>query len=47
MEKIIRKEEVEELLGYGITDEQFQEALECAKHKQEFIYARDKSPVVL
>ena len=45
--EIIRKEEVEELLEYEITDEQFQEALKCAKHKQEFIYERDKRLVVL
>ena len=38
MQKTVRKEEVEELLGCEITDEQFQEALKYAKHKQEYTY---------
>lgn len=48
MEKIeIRKEEVEQLLECGITDEQFDEALKCAKRKQEYIYGQERRPVVL
>ena len=34
----VKRQEVEELLGFGITDEQLREALECARHKQEYIY---------
>ncbi len=45
--KKVTKQEVEEQLGVGISDEQFKEALRYAKHKQEFIYKREKSPVVL
>ena len=37
MSKIIKKGEVEELLGCVITDEQFNEALEYARKKQESI----------
>lgn len=48
MEKTeIRKEEVERLLGCGITDGQFDEALKCAKRKQEYIYGQERRPVVL
>ena len=38
MQKTVRKEEVEELLGCEITNEQFQEALKYAVHKQEYTY---------
>lgn len=47
MEESVKKSEVEELLGYGITDQQFKEALELAKHKQSYIYQREQRPVVL
>lgn len=47
MSEIVRKEEVEELLGCEITDEQFQEALKYAKHKQEYIYQREQREVVM
>ena len=43
----VAKREVEELLGYGISDDRFQEALECARRKQEYIYSRDPRPAVL
>lgn len=41
------RHEVEELLGCGITDEQFEEALSHAIHKQEYIYSREHREVVL
>ncbi len=47
MEETVKRSEVEKLLGYGITDQQFIEALELAKHKQKHIYQRDQRPVVL
>lgn len=47
MSKIIKKGEVEELLGCVITDEQFNEALEYARKKQEYIYNREHRAVVL
>ena len=43
----IRKEEVEQLLGCGITDGQFGEALAYAKRKQDYIYGQERRPVVL
>lgn len=43
----MKRPEVEELLGFGITDKQFREALECARRKQEYIYQRERRPVVL
>ena len=43
----MKRQEVEELLGFGITDEQLREALECARRKQEYIYQLEKRPVVL
>ena len=43
----VKKQEVEELLGFAITDEQLREALECARRKQEYIYQLEKRPVVL
>lgn len=45
--KEVMKQEVEEQLGAEISEEQFEEALQYAKHKQEYIYKRYKSPVVL
>lgn len=45
--KEVTKQEVEEQLGAEISDEQFKEALRYAKHKQELVYKREKSPVVL
>ncbi len=41
------KREVEELLGYSITDSQFEEALRYAERKQKHIYEREKRSVVL
>lgn len=37
----VEKREVEELLGCTITDEQFEEALKYARHKQAYIYQRE------
>lgn len=42
-----RKREVEELLGCEITDEQFEQALKYARHKQKYIYQREQRKVVL
>lgn len=47
MKEIVEKKEVEELLGCEITDEQFEEALKYARHKQEYIYQREHRQVVL
>lgn len=47
MSKIVKKGEVEELLGCMITDEQFNKALGYARKKQEYIYNRDQRAVVL
>lgn len=47
MSKVVKREEVEELLGCRITEEQFNEALEHAKRKQEYIYKREHRSVVL
>lgn len=47
MSEAVKKEDVEKLLGCGITDEQFNEALEYAKKKQEHIYQNDGREVVL
>ena len=43
----IKKEEVENLLGCCITDNQFAKALEYAVRKQESLYKRKESPEVL
>lgn len=43
----IRKEEVEGLLGFQITDSQFTKALGYASRKQAYIYQRDERPVVM
>lgn len=47
MSEVVKKEEVEELLGCVITDEQFDKALEYARRKQEYIYNREHRAVVL
>ena len=47
MKEIVEKKEVEELLGCEITDEQFEEALKYARHKQEYIYQRERRQVAL
>lgn len=47
MSKIVKKGEVEELLGCMITDEQFDEALDYARRKQKYIYGREHRAVVL
>ncbi len=47
MSEIVKRKEVEELLGCVITDEQFNEALEYARRKQEYIYEREHKAVVL
>lgn len=43
----VRKEEVQELLGFDISDEQFEEALGCAQRKQRYIYSREARPITL
>lgn len=43
----IVKREVEELLGYVITTEQFNKALEYARRKQEYIYKQEHRAAVL
>lgn len=47
MQKNVKKEEVQELLGFNITDTQFEEALEYARRKQRYIYDREKRSVVM
>lgn len=47
MSEIVKREEVEEILGCMITDEQFNEALEHARRKQEYIYKRERRTVAL
>lgn len=42
MSKMVRKEEIEELLGVEITEEQFEEAFGYAKQKQSYIFQREK-----
>lgn len=43
----VKKAEVEKLLGSGITDSMFDEALSYARKKQEYIYQNDGREVVL
>lgn len=43
----IKRKEVEELLGFEITEEQFIEALEYANKKQKYIYEQGKRAVIL
>lgn len=47
MSKLVKKEEVEQLLGCGITDGQFEAALEYAERMQGYIYETEHRPVVL
>ena len=47
MQENVRKEEVEEQLGYKITDKLFEEALNLAEHKQKYIYEQEQRAVVL
>ena len=47
MSEKVKKEDVEDLFGCEITDEQFQEALEYAERKQAYIYNLEKRSVVL
>lgn len=47
MSEVVRKEEVEKLLEFEITDEQFNKAAEQAKHKQEYIYKCEHRQAVL
>lgn len=47
MSEVVKKGEVEELLGCVITDEQFNEALGYARRKQKYIYEREHRAVVL
>lgn len=47
MKEIVKREEVEELLGCVITDEQFNEAWGYARRKQKYIYEREHRAVVL
>lgn len=46
MNGVVSKEDVERLLGFGITDKHFNAALEYAKRKQEYIFNMERSPVV-
>lgn len=43
----IRKEELESLLTCEITEAQFEEALEYARRKQEYIFKKDRKKEVL
>lgn len=47
MSKTVKREEIAALLGCEITDEQFNEALEYARRKQEHIYKREHQAEVL
>lgn len=47
MQKTVRKEEIEELLGCEITNEQFQEALKYAVHKQNYTYQLEQDQRIL
>lgn len=47
MSEVVKKEEVEKILGFVITDEQFNEALEYAKSKQKYIYKLDCREVIM
>lgn len=43
----MQKQEVEAILGFEITNEQFREALMYAMQKQAYIYQQEGRPVVL
>ena len=45
MKEIVEKREVEELLGCEITDEQFEQALKYARHKQKYSARTEKGRV--
>lgn len=47
MQEEVRKEEVQELLGFRISDEQFGKALACAQRKQQYLYDCEARPVIL
>ena len=47
MSEIVKKKEVEDLLGCRISKNQFQEALKYAKNKQGYIYRQEKRTIVL
>lgn len=47
MSEPVEKEEVEQILGYEITDSQFETALGYAQRMQDYIYKTDNRPVVL
>ena len=47
MDEVVKKEEVEQLLGYGITEGQFSEALGYARRKQGYIYRKERRAAVL
>lgn len=47
MREHVKREEVESLLGYRITDKEFNEALKYATRKQAYIYEREQRPIVL
>lgn len=47
MNKIVEREEVENLLQCQITNKQFEEALQYAKRKQKYIYKQEHRAVVL
>lgn len=47
MNKVVKRGEVENLLGCEITNEQFNVALEYATRKQEYLYKREQREVVL
>lgn len=47
MESVIRKREIEDLIGCGIADSQFSEALERAVTKQQRIYRKKRDDAVL
>ena len=47
MRDVVKKEEIEQLIGCGITDEQFNEAFEYAKRKRDYIYKQEYRLIVL
>lgn len=47
MKEVVKKTEVEELLKCAITDEQFQEALQYARKKQEYIFQQENRQEVM
>ena len=47
MSSLVEKKEVEQLLGYEITVDQFEAALAHARRMQDYIYEMENRPVVL